>query len=91
MTLSSIGSIPSIDPISHDPMAKSTGNNDFQNILKSAINEVEKSHDSATTAIHNFLTGEEGELHSTILATQKAELQFEMFMQARNKVVSAYQ
>jgi flagellar hook-basal body complex protein FliE len=26
-----------------------------------------------------------------VLATQKAELQFEMFLQVRNKVVSAYQ
>jgi len=30
-------------------------------------------------------------LHDTVLATQQAELAFELFMQARNKVVSAYQ
>ncbi len=35
---------------------------------------------------------EDGEdLHTTILATQRAELEFQMFMQVRNKVVSAYQ
>jgi flagellar hook-basal body complex protein FliE len=31
------------------------------------------------------------ELHSTVLAAQKAELSFEMFLQMRNKVVQAYQ
>ena len=31
------------------------------------------------------------ELHTTILAAQRAELSFDLFLQARNKVVSAYQ
>ena len=31
------------------------------------------------------------ELHSTILASQSAELDFELFTQVRNKVVSAYE
>ena len=42
-------------------------------------------------AIQGYLSGQNGELHSTILATQTAELQFDMFMQVRNKVVGAYQ
>jgi len=41
--------------------------------------------------VEQFLSGEGGELHSTILATQKAELSFDLFLQMRNKVVSAYQ
>ena len=35
--------------------------------------------------------GTSQELHSTILATQNADLNFQMFMQVRNKVVSAYE
>jgi flagellar hook-basal body complex protein FliE len=64
---------------------------EFQNVLRSAIQQVEASRASADSAVHSFLAGENQELHSTILSTQKAELQFEMFMQVRNKVVSAYQ
>ena len=30
-------------------------------------------------------------MHSVILASQRAELEFDMFLQVRNKVVSAYQ
>ena len=37
------------------------------------------------------MSGEGVDLHSTILASQRAELEFQMFMQVRNKVVSAYQ
>jgi len=37
------------------------------------------------------MSGEGDDLHSTILASQRAELEFQMFMQVRNKVVSAYQ
>jgi flagellar hook-basal body complex protein FliE len=91
-SISSINSLPSLDQIAR-PLTAGTGagSSDFSRILQSAVNQVENSHASATTAIQNFLSGENGELHSTILATQKAELQFELFMQARNKVVSAYQ
>jgi len=30
-------------------------------------------------------------LHTAVLATQRAELFFQLFLQARNKVVDAYQ
>jgi flagellar hook-basal body complex protein FliE len=63
----------------------------FQNILHSAIQHVEASSASADAAVKNYLGGGPQELHSTILATQSAELDFEMFLQVRNKVVSAYE
>ena len=64
---------------------------DFGQILQSTINQVEQTNKTADAAVSRFLSGEEGELHTTVLATQKADLQFEMFMQVRNKVVGAYQ
>ena len=89
--VTSIQSIPSIQQIALPSATTGAGTSEFGKVLQSAIKEVENSHTSANTAIQNFLSGENGELHSTILATQKAELQFELFMQARNKVTSAYQ
>jgi len=64
---------------------------DFQKVLQSAVQQVEASRTTANAAARNFVSGKEQELHSTILATENAELQFEMFMQVRNKVVSAYE
>jgi flagellar hook-basal body complex protein FliE len=63
----------------------------FTNVLSSAINEVESSRSSAAASVDQFLSGEGGDLHSTILASQRADLEFQMFMQVRNKIVSAYQ
>ena len=45
----------------------------------------------AGEAIGRMLSGEGGELHQVALATQQAELAFELFLQVRNKVVQAYQ
>jgi flagellar hook-basal body complex protein FliE len=41
--------------------------------------------------VERFLSGDGEDIHTTVLATQRAELSFEMFQQVRNKVVSAYQ
>ncbi len=59
--------------------------------MSSAINQVESAHNSAQQSVEKFLSGDGDDLHSTILATQRADLEFQMFMQVRNKVVSAYQ
>ena len=71
------------------PAASSGG--DFHKALHSAIQQVEASRIAADSAAQSFVSGQNQELHSSILATQNAELQFELFMQVRNKVVSAYE
>jgi flagellar hook-basal body complex protein FliE len=63
----------------------------FQDVLNGAIQRVESLQTDATTSVQNFLSGEGGELHTAILAQQRADLGFDMFLQVRNKVVGAYQ
>src|ERR1700674_919930 len=63
----------------------------FQDALSNAIQAVEAHGQNASASVQQFLSGEGGELHTTIMATQQAELSFELFQQMRNKVVSAYQ
>lgn len=63
----------------------------FRQVLENAIDRVELSRAAADQKVEQFLSGDADELHSTILATQRADLEFDMFMQVRNKVVSAYQ
>jgi len=63
----------------------------FQDVLAGAIQRVESIGQNASSTVERFLAGEGEELHTTILATQQAELSFDLFLQARNKVVSAYQ
>jgi flagellar hook-basal body complex protein FliE len=64
---------------------------DFSCVMQAAIGKVEQYRADANQSVENFLSGESGELHTTVLATQRAELALEMFMQTRNKVVQAYQ
>lgn len=71
--------------------ASSAPKQSFQDVFSTAINHVEASRASADQAAQNFMNGGTQELHSTILAAQNAELDFEMFLQVRNKVVSAYE
>jgi flagellar hook-basal body complex protein FliE len=63
----------------------------FQDLLTNAIQRVEGLHDNASASVERFLSGEGEDLHTTILATTQADLAFNMFLQTRNKVVSAYQ
>jgi flagellar hook-basal body complex protein FliE len=63
----------------------------FKDVFTSAIQNVEAYSRDASASVQRFLSGEGEELHTTILATQRAELAFDMFLQVRNKVVSAYQ
>ena len=79
--------IPDIAGLSN---ASQKGQN-FQTMLESYVGQVQKSQDVAQSSADSFLSGGSEELHTVALATQRAELEFEMFLQVRNKVVSAYQ
>lgn len=73
------------------PAGQSSVGSGFQDVFSSAVQTVESFGQSASTSVQRFLSGEGEELHNTVLATQQAELSFELFLQARNKIVSAYQ
>jgi flagellar hook-basal body complex protein FliE len=78
-------------PAAIQSLASAGPSGDFGNILKSTINTLESLHQDAGNTVQKFLTGENEELHTTVLATQRAEMAFELGLQVRNKVVSAYQ
>jgi flagellar hook-basal body complex protein FliE len=63
----------------------------FQNLFEKAVVGVENLRQTADQGVERFLAGEGEELHSMVMATQRAELAFDLFLQVRNKVVSAYQ
>lgn len=78
-------------PIEIGGSARPSGGSDFSKVLQGAIDQVELSRGNANQGVQNFLLGEGDDLHSTVLAVQRAELEFDMLMQVRNKVISAYQ
>ena len=83
--------IPAIQPISSRASAGAATGAAFQSVLNDAVEKVETFGQNASTSVNNFLSGEGEELHDLALKTQQAELSFDLFLQARNKVISAYQ
>jgi flagellar hook-basal body complex protein FliE len=64
---------------------------DFSSMLSNAMGNMDQSTKAAAGSIDKFLSGENEEVHSMVLETQRNELQFELFLQVRNKMVQAYQ
>ena len=89
--ISTISAAPLIEAPRLDSASAAPGGGEFKSLLSSAMQHVSTVQNNADAAVQSFLSGENDELHSTILATQRADLEFDMFMQVRNKVVSAYQ
>jgi len=71
--------------------AKARADKGFTETLRSAIDEVEQLHADAERHVANVITGQEQDLHDTIIAVEKADLSFQLMMQVRNKIVNAYQ
>ena len=78
-------------PSSIRPAGETSSNSGFQDVFSSAVGQVESMRSQASATVERFLSGEGEDLHTVALATQQADLAFEMFQQVRNKVVSAYQ
>lgn len=91
MTLPISNIAPITIPSLTAPSGAAGGTGEFQNVLQNAIGTVQGLQNDASTAVQNFLSGQNEELHTTVLATQRAEMAFELGLQVRNKVVSAYQ
>jgi flagellar hook-basal body complex protein FliE len=87
--ISSLGPLAPLPVTPLDPGSKSAGG--FGSILTEAMQKVGELGDDATKSVENFLSGEGDDLHKTIMATQRADLGMELFLQVRNKVVAAYQ
>jgi flagellar hook-basal body complex protein FliE len=67
------------------------GQSPFLDTLKSAIGTADQLGNSASQQVAGVLTGTGGDVHSAMIAVEKADLSFQMMMQVRNKMVQAYQ
>lgn len=63
----------------------------FMNTLRSAMDQVNAAQTDADGKVAQLLTGNGQDIHSAMIAVEKANLTFEMMVQVRNKIVQAYQ
>ncbi len=63
----------------------------FQTAMARSIESVNGAQQSAQSTALRFLQGEPVEVHQVALEQQQAAMAFDLFLEVRNKVVSAYQ
>jgi flagellar hook-basal body complex protein FliE len=63
----------------------------FAGVLQSMVQQTSLLDQKAGQAVTGLLNGSGVEIHDALIATQKADMAFELALQVRNKVVGAYQ
>jgi flagellar hook-basal body complex protein FliE len=89
----SLGNIPNFSvPTSSAPdLGGETGGPNFSDVLKNAVSTVNSLNDSAASQVNNLVQGGGGDMNNVMIAVEKADVSFQLMMQVRNKIVSAYQ
>ncbi len=68
------------------------GQTDFSNLLQTAINDVNHDMKSAGAMKKNFINGDrQTSLAEVMVTSQKASVEFQLVLQVRNKLLTAYQ
>jgi len=70
--------------------AGGTGQHEFMDTLRSAMDQVGALQSEADGRVAQLLTGNGQDVHSAMIAVEKANLSFQMMVQVRNKIVQAY-
>jgi flagellar hook-basal body complex protein FliE len=63
----------------------------FSEVLKDSISKVGELEKEANAQAEKLVTMEGQDIHNTMIAVEKADLSFQMMMQVRNKIISAYE
>lgn len=89
---------PLIEGVKSSPSLQENGQNtpgvpkeNFGEVLKTAIDDIDKLQKSADQAIIKLEKDNSGSLHEAIIALEKADISFRAMMQVRNKIIEAYQ
>lgn len=63
----------------------------FGDLLTDAVGQVSALENQARIAVDGLMTGSGVDVHQAMIATQKADMAFELALSVRNKAVQAYQ
>ena len=89
LTISNLQSIlPQLEPSANQ--ASATTSDSFGSYVKRMLKETNQEMLDADQAIEDLTTGRNPDIHNTMIAMKKAEISFELVMQIRNKLISAY-
>lgn len=84
-----IQNLPQVTGDVKGPERKGSGG--FGDVMKKAIEEAASIQDNAEKAIEGFAKGDVKDIHTVVLAMEKADMSLNVLMEVRNKLVSAYE
>jgi len=88
--ISSLRILPAeVDSSALVPASDSSGG--FREVLHSAIDDIQQLEGQAEAKVAGVLEGTGADVHTAMIAVEKADLSFQLMMQVRNKIVSAYE
>jgi flagellar hook-basal body complex protein FliE len=70
--------------------AEAAGGN-FGDLLQSALDRVGTLQSEADRAVEDLTLGRQADIHSTMIAVEKAGIAMELALQIRNKLLNAYE
>lgn len=76
---------------SRTPYDAGASGSPFGEVLRNAFAGVDGLEQQASTAVQGLLQGTGADVHEAMIATQKADMAFELALAVRNKAVAAYQ
>jgi flagellar hook-basal body complex protein FliE len=87
-----ITTVPNLPPSLEAPAGR-TGAREwgFVETLQGAMDQVDQLRQTAESKVGGLLAGSGMDVHSALIAVEKADLSFQLMMQVRNKIVAAYQ
>lgn len=80
----------SVESRTHNAL-RSTRHASFEDAIKDALNEVSMIQNEAEKAIEDFSKGEVKDIHTVVVAMEKADVSLQTLLQVRNKLLTAYE
>ncbi len=79
------------DRLPATPRAPAVGGPSFIDSLKNSLDQAQQVQSEADKKVSDLVTGTGSDIHSAMIAVEKANLSFQLVMEVRNKIVKAYQ
>lgn len=89
-----IFNVSSVNNVAHTKSVKTADineNTSFKDFIMDALNNVNTLELESTRMTEDFIAGRTDNIHSVMIASEKASISLQFVMEVRNKVLEAYQ
>ena len=89
--LTGVSSIAGLGSAASSSAVASKSTTPFAGMFRAMVEQTSALDQKASDAVSGLLNGQGVDIHEAMIATQKADIAFELALQVRNKAVAAYQ